>query len=269
MYCTACGTKNPDNSDNCFNCGSTMGANHPPRAAGSSSGAAAKQSRTPTARTLKAPITVEIAGHAFTVSDEQIQFGRQVLRCDDVVGIRYGVYKHYTNGIRDSQSYKVWLTDGRTTMDVECAKGFFVRDATIESRYDGVLRALYPAVIVPLVQSMLTNLDNGAGFQIGDVIFDKNGLHRTSGFGAIQKGIGKTWVALFGGSSVEDREHRYQHLPWTEFGGRTLADGNISLFRGKEVWVQFALRDVWNAVCLAPLLDFLSEDGRLWSFVNS
>ena len=75
------------------------------------------------------------------------------MKCDDVVGIRYGVYKHYINGIRTSQSYAVWLTDRRSTMFIECAKGFFVSSSTIETRYQEALKALYTAVMIPLIQS--------------------------------------------------------------------------------------------------------------------
>jgi CheY-like chemotaxis protein len=153
-------------------------------------------------------------------------------------------------------------------MYIECAKGFFVLSSTIEARYQQALKALYSAVIVPLIQSFLTNLDTGPGFQIGGVTFDKDGLHRSSSLGAIQKGIFGAWASLTGGASVQEREQLHQHLVWEEFGGHSLVKGQVYLFRNKQTWAELPLRDTWNAVCLAPLFDFLYENGRLWQFVG-
>ena len=152
-------------------------------------------------------------------------------------------------------------------MFIECAK-VFVRSSTIEARYQEVLKALYPAIVIPLIHSFLINLDTGAGFQIGDVTFDKGGLHRSRSFGTIQKGFLETWISLAGGSSVQERAQRYQHLSWSEFGGHSFGSGYIHIFRNREPWTKFALRDTWNAVCLGPLFDFLYEDNRLGSLVN-
>ena len=220
-----------------------------------------------TARTPNILGRIDVAGTPLAVTEREISFGNQQMKCEDVVGIRYGVYKHYINGIRTSQSYAVWLTDGRSTMCIECAKGFFVTSSTIETRYKEALKALYTAVMIPLIQSFLVNLDKGAGFRVGELTFDKDGLHRSGSFGAIHKGLVGAWASLTGGRSVEEREQQYQHLAWSEFGGHSFGKGHIHLFKQKKSWVQLALRDTWNAVCLGPLFDFLNEDGRLWQFV--
>lgn len=264
MHCNRCGTKNPEGSEHCFNCGASM--NQPPQPDGVVPPGSGVTAQKATATNVLARI--DIAGTSLVITEREVSFGSQVLRCDEVVGIRYGIYKHYFNGIRTSQSYGIWLTDGRSTMSIECAAGFFVLSSTIEARYQQALKALYSAVMVPLIQSFLVNLDKGPGFQIGGVTLDKTGLHRSSSLGSIQKGILGAWASIAGGRSVEEREHRHQHLPWAEFGGHSFGKGQVYLFRNKESWVQFALRDTWNAVCLGPLFDFLNEDGRLWQFVQ-
>jgi hypothetical protein len=263
MFCNRCGTQNPDGSANCFNCGRSMDAPADTRVVAPVVPGAR---RVPAAALLA---RIDVAGTPLVVTDDEVAFGAQKMKCEDVIAIRYGVYKHYINGIRDSQSYAIWLTDGRLTISVECAKGLFVRSSTIESRYQEALKALYSAVVVPLIQSLLTNLDKGTGFCIGDVTFDKAGLHRRAGLGSFQKGLLGAWASITGGRSVDEREQQFQHLPWKEFGGHTFDKGHIHLFRQKKAWGQFALRDTWNAVCLGPLFDFLYEDGRLWKFVNS
>ena len=85
-------------------------------AVAASSGAAAQR-----ARTLEILGRIDVAGTPLVVTEREISFGNQQMKCDDVVGIRYGVYKHYINGIRVSQSYAVWVRDGRSTMCIECA----------------------------------------------------------------------------------------------------------------------------------------------------
>jgi hypothetical protein len=263
MDCSLCGTQNPENSEHCLGCGQLLGTVHAERPARTE-----RKSSVSKAQQVRVLGQVDIAGTTVTVSEQEISFGKRVLRCGDIAGIRYGIYKHYINGIRDSQSYAIWLTDGRSTMLIECAKGFFVGSSTIESRYQEVLKVLFPAVIVPTVQGFLTNLDNGTGFQVGDITFDKTGLHRADSFGAIQKGILGAWVAMAGGLSVEEREQKHQHLSWSEFGGHSLGDGSIHLFRETHEWASFKLRDTWNAVCLVPFFEFLREDNRLWSYVD-
>lgn len=228
----------------------------------------------PITLTQKVPATnliarIDVGGMPLVISDQEVSFGNQALKCDEVVGIRYGIYKHYLNGIRTSQSYAIWLTDGRSTMFIECARGFFVLSSTIEARYQQALKALYSAVMVPIIQSFLMNLDKGPGFLIGDITFDKRGLHRSSSLGAIQKGIIGAWASITGGKSVEDRERQHQHLEWADFGGHSFDKGHVFLFRNKQTWAQFSLRDTWNAVCLGPLFDFLYEDGRLWQFTQT
>ena len=262
MFCTQCGTKNPEGSAHCFNCGQDMGKPPArPLTTGKASAAAA-------ARPQAAPTEfgrVDIAGRALVIAEQQISFGDQRLQTSAVAGIRYGIYKHYINGIRSSRSYGIWLTDNASVMQIECAKGFFVSDSTVQKRYEDSLKALYQAVMVPLIQRFLVALDTGNDFSVGDLTFNKSGMHRAGTLGAVERGFHK----LLGGEQrAEERERQHRYLSWNQYGGHSFDSGNLRLHRGNTVWAQFALRETWNAVCLGPLFDFLCEDGRLWQFVN-
>jgi hypothetical protein len=95
-------------------------------------------------------------------------------------------------------------------MMIECASAF-ASSATVESRYHDTLKVLYPAVVVPLLESFLVNLNNGPGFQVANISFARNGLHRSNSYGVVQKGLLSAWVSMAGGRLVAQREQSYQH----------------------------------------------------------
>ena len=265
MFCSRCGTKNPENSANCYNCGQNL-AKTPERSLQTRSGSLAE------VRPLPAPKEfgrVDINGSPLIATEREISFGSQKLATASVTGIRFGIYKHYVNGIRTSQSYSVWLCDENNVMQIECASGFLVSNSKIEQRYKDTLATLWPAVVVPIVSQCLEALADGRTFTIGNLTFDKSGLHRSGEMGAIAKGVASLWSSVAGGKSVEQREKDYKFLSWSDYGGHNSSSGNIHLFRDKKSWASFPLRDTWNAVCLDPLFSYLYEDGRLWQIIKS
>jgi hypothetical protein len=212
---------------------------------------------------------VDIGGRLLTVTDQMITFGNQQLKPSDITGVRFGVYKRYVNGIRVEQSHCIWLTNGHTQMQIECAVGMFVLGTTVESRYQQALKALWQPVMVGLMGVFIEALHEGAGFSVGDITFNKSGLHRAGSIGPVQRGVFKLLHSVAGGQTPEERENARLHLAWEEYGGHNSGDGNVYLHRkNRGVWAQFALRDVWNAVCLDPLLSYLYEDGRLWTVIG-
>jgi hypothetical protein len=263
MFCTRCGTKNPDGSVNCYSCGQNLSA-APDRTLKNRAGSLTES------RPLPAPKEfgkVDVNGSTLVATERELSFGGQTLATAAITGIRYGIYKHYVNGIRTSQSYCIWVCDEQRSLQIECASGFLVSNAKIEQRYKDALTTLWPAAVVPIVSQCLEALADGRGFTIGTVNFDKAGLHRHGEMGAIAKGVAGVWSSVAGGKSVEQREQDFKFLPWKDFVGHTCASGNIHLYREKKTWVSFSLRDVWNAVCLEPLLSYLYEDGRLWKLI--
>ena len=265
MFCSRCGTKNPENSANCYDCGQNL-AKAPERSLQTRSGSLAE------VRPLPAPKEfgrVDVNGSPLVATEREISFGSQTMATSSVTGIRFGIYKHYVNGIRTLQSYCVWLCNETKVMQIECASGFLVSNSKIEQRYKDTLAALWPAVVVPIVGQCLEALSDGRTFAIGNLSFDKSGLHRNSEMGAIAKGVASLWSSVAGGKSVVQREKDYKFLPWADYGGHNSSSGNIHLFRDKKSWASLSLRDTWNAVCLDPLFSYLYEDGRLWQIIKS
>jgi hypothetical protein len=264
MFCSRCGTKNPENSANCYNCGQNM-AKAPDRSLQNRTGSLAETRPLPTPKEFG---RVDVNGSVLIATEKEISFSGQTLATASITGIRFGVYKHYVNGLRTSQSYCIWLCEENKVMQIECASGFLVSNAKIEKRYKDALAALWPAVVVPIVSQCLEALAEGRGFWVGDVNFDKSGLLRLGQMGSIAKGVASLWSSVAGGKSIEQREKDYKFLAWADYGGHNSSSGNIHLFRDKKSWASFSLRDTWNAVCLDPIFSFLYEDGRLSKFVD-
>jgi hypothetical protein len=204
---------------------------------------------------------IEIGRQRLTVTSDSIKFGDRTLRTPMIDGIRFGIFKQTTNGIRTERSYAVWLREGNQQLNIECVT-FMTPEAIVAERFGEVTGALWPVVTARLANDMAQRLlQTPGGFEVGGIRFDQGGLHR-SGYGEIRKGVAHIWHGLFGGKSPDERRRAFEHLPWAEFGGHDFPEGsgNVCLRRSdKSAWASLALRSVWNAVCLPPLLSYLAE----------
>ena len=100
MFCSRCGTKNPENSANCYNCGQNL-AKAPDRALQNRSGSLTEARPLPTPKEFG---KVDVNGSMLVATEQEISFNGQTLATPLITGIRFGIYKHYVNGIRTSQS---------------------------------------------------------------------------------------------------------------------------------------------------------------------
>ena len=128
-------------------------------------------------------------------------------------------------------------------MQIECASGFLVSNSKIEQRYKDTLSALWPTVVVPIVSQCLEALAEGRTFSIGNLAFDKAGLHRQGEMGAIAKGVARLLSSVAGGKPVQQKERDYKFLPWSEYGGHKSSSGSLHLFHDKKSWASLSLRD--------------------------
>jgi hypothetical protein len=185
----------------------------------------------------------------------------------EIVQVRCGIFKQYTNGMRTRQSYCIWLGDGKRTVTIECAKGWFVRSSVIEDRFKGALQGVWDAVVVRLLDQCIADLRSGKGFEIGGLTFDQEGIHRKGQYSEFGRTLLRTRVKVFGGDSAEERERKHFHANWENVSYAS-ANGNVSLFYEKKPWASFALRETWNAVLIEPLLEYLWKEGRLWDVIG-
>jgi hypothetical protein len=227
-------------------------------------------------REAQAVCNIDINGTQLVINRQELKFGTATMPTRSINALRFGIYKHYTNGVRDHQSYAIWVTDGSRTINIECAKGWRAKDAVIEQRWKVAIDAVFECILGRLMDEMIDGLKTGKGFVIGGIKFDKTGMTRVKGYGPITRAWWSMWHAIFKGKTVEQREQEYRHITWQEFHGHGSGNGRVNLWRthptkkGKtKLWISWGLRDTWNAVCISPLLSYLYKDGKLWTILKA
>ncbi|HEY4100340.1 MAG TPA: hypothetical protein VGM20_05645 [Gemmatimonadales bacterium] len=221
-----------------------------------------------TAAHFYAPIaTIDINGTPLIVHRDKITFGNQSIVPHNVRHIKLGIFKRYTNGLRTSQSYCVWLSDGSKTMTIECAAGWLVPGSVIETRWKATVGAIWTAVVARMLDQCINQLRSGDGFEIGNLRFDKRGVHRVGEYSPVHMALLRARRRAFGGASAEERQRSAFHAEWKAVSFRT-AGGSVTVFNAKKVLARFVLRETWNAVLIEPLLSHLFEEGRLWAVIQ-
>jgi len=217
----------------------------------------------------------EIGDVPLIITSEKIRFGVQQIRTRSVTAIRYGVMDR---SFFSNASYAIWLTDGKSELHIECATPSTL-STMVEQRYKEALDALWKAVQLPLIQTMLNAFIAGRGFEIGGIRFDFEGLHRARDHQSvlatsaadlpIGKALKEGWHFLTSAQARDERKRNYQHLPWSDFGGHITVSGLLVLHRQNQVWADLGLRETWNAVCLGPILSYLKEGGRIRQLIKA
>ena len=215
----------------------------------------------------------KIGGADLSISKNKVTFGNRTIACDEIVGIRYGIYTHSTNGRVDSRSYKFWLTDNKQTIEIECAKGFMVGAKTIEERFNKVVERLYKMVQIPLAIKMIADFESNKPVKVGGITIDHQGWHKDFSYDPISKGVVSIAAKIFGTEDAEKKEAKKQFLSWNEYQGYNHHQGAVLIIKknekGKnELWTSLSLREVWNAVNLSIFLDYLHKDGKLWMIIH-
>jgi hypothetical protein len=230
-----------------------------------------------TARKQTEPVcTVDIGGTALVIRRNEITFGKQKMPVKMISQIRFGIFEQYTNGVRTNRSYAIWLSDGRSTISIECAKGRAefvpfvaksVSDSVVEARWKQALDGVWQTVMARLIDNHVEALKSGKGFQIGGLTFDKEGIHRRGQYSELRRSLLRSWVSTFRGKSAEQRERDHLHVRWEDVTYHSAA-GHVMLYHQHKQWARFALRDTWNAVLIDPMLGYLWKDGRLWDAIG-
>jgi len=216
----------------------------------------------------------KIGNEMLKISRNSISLGGTVLQCSNIDAIKYGIFVSYTNGIPTERSYAIWLASQKRVIEIECARGLFL-SSKMQKRFSEILEKIYKIVQIPLALKDITDFEANRPVEIGGVIIDHKGWHNDFSYNPISKGVVSLAAKIFGTEDAESKEAKKKFMPWSDYNGYLHHEGKIIIFRKNEKkggngdeWVSFTLRDVWNAVNLSILLDYLHKDGKLWMIIH-
>jgi tetratricopeptide (TPR) repeat protein len=160
-----------------------------------------------------------------------------------VTGVRWGIYKRYTNGSQTSCSYLVSACTQATAVEVECHESKFLRWGENEAesllRFQKTVRGFLARLAPVVIERILNAVRGGGSVNIGPCNLSKAGVAFTSG-------------ALF---------WRKDHVvAWADIGCST-ASGDIKVYSklNPKIFSSLGLRDTWNAVLLEMIVDCMNS----------
>ena len=175
------------------------------------------------------------------MTPETIQFKTHTIETPRVDRVRYGVYKHYINGIRVRRAFTVWVGTPHQTLSIECVR-LLESEQVVSERMQSIIAKLWGLVGARLTWQMLTSLSGGDTLTVGSVRLTRKGAWLTKRHWLKSEPFFSQWTDM-----------RY----WS-------AEGNLILGSASEpkATAQLSYRDVDNAHVLEHLLEFLWKDGN-------
>lgn len=161
------------------------------------------------------------------ITHDRVRYNTATLPASDITGLRYGVFKQYTNGINTSTSYLIAVGSARHgSIEIECKRIFRSEDQA-QSDFQAILQALYIQVVPALCERLAKQIAAGKQVAFGEWMLSAKGMSGSTG-------------ALF---------WKQDHLiSWTDvrFGSHQ-GQLNISSSTNSRARASFSLRLVWNA----------------------
>jgi C-terminal repeat of topoisomerase len=171
------------------------------------------------------------------INAKKVRYNPTVIPTNEISGIKFGILRHYTNGIKTSVSYIIGLasTDG-DGIDIEC-KRFFRSESQAEQDFNAILSSLFYHVVPELCTRIARNIKAGRPQQIGDSLLTSEGIRATVGMLMWKEEVLVSW------SDVRFGIHQ----------GRL----NISSAQNRKFSKSYSLRDIWNAVIFEQIVNTL------------
>jgi hypothetical protein len=187
-------------------------------------------------------LEMTIGSDLLRITRDAITYKGTRIPAEEVDRCRWGVYKHYINGVRVQRAYTIWLTGPGGAVTIECARPFH-SDAQIEKRYQAVIEKVWQVVGARLWRAHLKALASGGQIAYGPVVVDRAGItlpcHRF---------LRRSLPAVF---------------PWEQ----VVSERRNGLLRvaarsDGSAWAELSYRDVDNVHVLDALIQFLCRDGN-------
>jgi hypothetical protein len=185
--------------------------------------------------------SLRIGNDEFVFSPSALSYKGQTIRPDDVVALRWGVFKQYLNGIRVDRRFTVFISDRNRTIEIECAR-FLKKEEDVLELFFEVIDKVWKTAGVRLLVQMIRAIMAGADIEYGSAKVNKNGI----------------WFQKQGWFSSTPFFSQWEDLR------KVTADGCLKLSSDadSQATAQLSLREVPNAVVLDRLLEILWKDGN-------
>jgi hypothetical protein len=162
------------------------------------------------------------------INAKKVRYNSAILPVSDITGIQFGIFRHYTNGIKTSTSYTIGLASAsHGTISIEC-KRFFRSEDQAEKDFNAILNSLFYHVVPELCTRIAKSIAGGHPQPLGDSLLTSDGIRTTVGVLLWKENVLIPWPVVRFGS-------HQGHL-------------NLSSSQNKKFSKSYSLRDVWNAV---------------------
>lgn len=178
------------------------------------------------AESVKHNVTVEMRNDVVEVTQDFVRYNDRKLPCNEIMGIRFGISKQYTNGILTECSYLICVGTPTTGLTIECNR-FMRSEDKVSADFNRILESMFHNVVPGIVMRVADNIKSGRPYQMGGCVLTAKGITFSTG-------------ALFWKT-----EHT---LPWSDVRYSN-ARGSLFVSSAKDpkAAVSYALRDVYNA----------------------
>jgi hypothetical protein len=179
------------------------------------------------AESTKYNVTVALRNDTVQVSREFVRYNDRRLSCADIIAIRFGISKSYTNGIQTECSYLIGLASASSGLSIECNR-FMRGEDKVMRDFNCILESLFHHVVPGVVSRVAASIRAGKPYQMEECVLTSKGVKFSTG------------VLLW------KKEH---FLPWSDVRS-TNSRGSliVSSARDPNIAVSYSLRAVYNAV---------------------
>jgi hypothetical protein len=194
-------------------------------------------------RRKEVELDISIGSDRLQIGADFIQHKHVRMKTDDVCSLRWGIYKHYVNGVRVQRNFTIWAAASSCpiTMEIECVRWFEPESKVLE-RYGLIIDKLWRAAGVRILFEIAGRLMGGETVRIGEANISKKGM----------------WLGKRSWFKSEPYFAGWEELTKVTVSGQLKIGSN----REPKAGVALPLRDIDNAVVLERLLGILWKDGN-------
>ncbi len=182
-------------------------------------------------------IVVKIRSDEIEINKAFIRYNNTKIATESVTGIRFGIFKQYTNGIPTHTSYAIEVCGAGKSASVECKRAFR-GEAQAQQDFSTILDAISHQILPTLVIGHAEKIATGRStLQVGPLLLTEQG---------VQCETGSLWWK---------KQHMlpYAAISFADYQGHV----HVSASRPEAIRFTLDRRAVWNAVILEKLVEIV------------